>query len=167
MIKPDAYRFLKLTPFFLLIHFGSGSAKMCDNILLLEGILLKCVGLCEEKAKKSVELRTLRPLCIWACFATRVEWWHKTGPYVNRRHFKTWWIWLGYLWVLCSQKKTTYLKYVCLWAGLSQRVKCSTLYFHHDLKYSFALIDCAYVRENMLVSGSQVDVQYFLKNVIL
>jgi len=64
VIKTAAYRFLDLTQFSLLIHFGSGSAKMSDNILLLEGILLKCTGLGEEKAKKSVVLRTLRPLCI-------------------------------------------------------------------------------------------------------
>lgn len=64
----------------LFIHFGSGSAKMCDNISLLEGILLKCMGLYEEKAKKSVELRTLRPSHIWACSATHVEQWHELEP---------------------------------------------------------------------------------------
>lgn len=50
MIKTDVHGFLDLTQFCLTLVL-----PRCDNILLLKGTLLKCVGLCEEKDKETVK----------------------------------------------------------------------------------------------------------------
>lgn len=161
MIKTDAYSLLDLRQFSLYSLW----LWFCQDVwqyFTPWGYPIEMHGTVWGKSQeisgvKDFETFTYLSLFCYPCGAVV-----QTGPYVNHRHFKTWWTGLAYLLVLCSQKKTTYLKYLRLWAVLSQTVKCSTLYFHHERKYSFSLNYCGYVRENMLVSGSQMDLQYFL-----